>query len=653
MRIIEKSRTEFKIMSLVFPLTVRLRQFAPWVLVLVCAAIAVSAYLPTLNYIFISDDTVYITDNTKLLGLQPTELWRLFIEPYNRYSEFLPLRELSYWFDITLFGLNPAAFRMHNIILYLLCLPLVYAITLGVWRYFRPMDTITASWAGAVVTALFVLQPSHAEAVVWISGRKDVLSTLFSLLALWFAIRAKREQGLSALYAAATLAALLAAMLSKASAVAVAPVIALLWVMFWRDIPTPNRNRSLLLWPLASLLLAACVALIFATIIPTRVPFYLGVEAVTRSLAVLGWLARLAVSAESRHFFYPVLEDPYLPVMIVLGMMVLLAATVVSVRAILRKHLSLEGFAIITFLLLCLPSIQLIPYQPPSLVSDRWLALAIWPAVLLIVALTCRLKLVPRTVLFLIIALLWSFQAIERSRDWRSLETLLDADIRAYPGYYLSAEHKIIYVQLKRGLRNEAIKTAASISDPAARDIMVELIKADYAVRDIAVATGNPQEAMTLLGKLEQDIKPPTQAKWNPAMKNFWSTIGFELINEWEFLAKQFPDAAPVQYNAGLWLLKTHKYKDAIVHLRAAAESRHLPEAARGAAYKNLGLALMGSGEIAAAEIPLLAALKQSPPDFRAYCSLVGVYQRSGRLEEAAGAEADCHSRAPNEEIAQ
>ncbi|MEO8343799.1 MAG: tetratricopeptide repeat protein, partial [Gallionella sp.] len=355
---------------------------------------------------------------------------------------------------------------------------------------------------------------------------------------------------------------------------------------------------------------------------------------------------------ESRHFFYPVLEDPYLPVMIVLGMGVLLAAAAASGIGILRKRLSLEGFAIITFLLLCIPSIQLIPYQLPSLVSDRWLALAVWPIGLLIVALAWRLKPLPRTVVMLMIALPWIFQTMERPHDWRSLEALIDADIRAYPGYYLPAAHKIMYVQLKSGLRNKALKTAENISDPAARDIMVELIRADYAVRDIAVVTGNPHEAMRLLGKLEQDIKPPEQTRWNPAMKNFWSTIEFELINEWEFLAKQFPDAAPVRYNAGLWMMKAHRYKDAIVHLSAAAEFRFLPEAARGTAYKNLGLALMGGGDIAAAEVALLAALQQSPPDFRAYCSLGDVYQRTGRIEEAARAEADCSRRASNEETA-
>ena len=58
-----------------------------------------------------------LTDNQKLAGLHLTELWRLFAEPYNDFFEFLPLREFSYWFDIKLFGLNPVAFRLHNIIL--------------------------------------------------------------------------------------------------------------------------------------------------------------------------------------------------------------------------------------------------------------------------------------------------------------------------------------------------------------------------------------------------------------------------------------------------------------------------------------------------------------------------------------------------------
>ncbi len=50
-----------------------------------------------------------------------------------------------------------------------------------------------ALWRSAVIAALFALHPLHVEAVAWVSERKEVLSTLFGLLALrayiWHAAR--------------------------------------------------------------------------------------------------------------------------------------------------------------------------------------------------------------------------------------------------------------------------------------------------------------------------------------------------------------------------------------------------------------------------------------------------------------------------------
>lgn len=541
-------------------LLVRMRQVAPLALVLGGITVAVAAYLQALDYPFVNDDTVYVVDNTKLAGLHLAELWRLFTEPYNPY-EFLPLRDLSYWFDITLFGLTPSAFRVHNILLYLLCLPLVYGTTMAVWRYFRPADAASAPWAAAAVTALFVVHPSHAEAVVWISGRKDVLSTMFSLLALWFAVKAKREQGLSHRYATAALVALLAAMLSKATAVAVAPVIAMLWMLFWHDIPMPNRHRSVLLWPLASLVLAACIALIFSANSTVKASVYFGVEVITRALAVLGWLVRLAVSPESRHFIYPVFDDPYLPVMVTLGVAILLAA-IASVVMILRKR-SLEGFALIAFVLLCMPYTQLIPYVTPSLVSDRFLTLAVWPAMLLIVALLWRLKTVPRTALLLVIALLWGFQTVERPRDWRSYEALVDTDLRAYPGHYLPAFQKIMSYQLPKGRFREAGEMAGNITVPEARDIMTKLVEVAIDLSDVS-RTGDPRDAMTHLQNLEPLLKqPPVQAKWDPAMLHFWKESQDSFVLEWQGLVKSFPDDASVRYNARLALVSVLNYGNA------------------------------------------------------------------------------------------
>src|SRR5688572_10930610 len=104
----------------------RTPQFAPLVLVSISAVAAVCAYLQALHYPFIADDGMYVVLNQKLAEQRLNDLWRFFLSPYNPFNEFLPLRDISYWFDITLFGLNPSAFRIHNMVLYVLGLPFVY-----------------------------------------------------------------------------------------------------------------------------------------------------------------------------------------------------------------------------------------------------------------------------------------------------------------------------------------------------------------------------------------------------------------------------------------------------------------------------------------------------------------------------------------------
>jgi hypothetical protein len=467
------------------------------------------------------------------------------------------------------------------------------------------------------------------------------------MLALWLAVSAKREHGLSVPHAAGALLAFVAVMLSKASYVALAPVIALLWVMYWRDIPAAGRRRSQLLWPLAILFMAGILALVFIVNSQERESFYFGVKAVTRSLAVLGWLARLAVSPESRHLFYPVFEDSYFPVMAALGVAVLAAAAVGMVM-MLRKR-SLEGFALVAFVLLCVPYMQLMPYAPPSLVQDRFLALAVWPVVLLIVALAWRLNPVPRTALLLVIALSWGHQTAERPHDWRNFEALMDDDLRAFPGFYMPAIYKIKIFSVPNGAYREALDTANNVTSPEARNILIKLIQG-YAMTAGSLSTGQPRQAMVLLLDLGEDLKQlPVQAKWNSPVLNFWGECQNMLADLLEYLAKNFPNDESVQYNAGSWMLNNGKYADAAVHLRAATESQRLPEYMRGTAYKNFGLALMNLGHVAEAETPLRAALEQSPPELSAYCLLSGVYEQTGRIEAAASAAADCRSRMPND----
>lgn len=626
----------------------RVRHVPP-ALVLAAATVSVLAYLQALNFPLASDDTMHLTSNAKLLGLRAADLWRLFAEPFNALREYLPLRELSFWLDINLFGLNPAAFRLHNIVLQLLCLPLVFATTQGLWRYFRPAEAADAPWAAAAVTALFALHPALVESVVWISGRKYVLPNLLSLLALWLALRVRGAAGFSPAQAAATLVAFVAVMFSKTTYVAVAPVIALLWLMFWRDLPLPRRRPSLLLWPFAIVLSAGALLVLFITVVRhgTNESQYFGLETVTRGLAALGWMLRLAVTPEDRHFFYPLFEDSNFRVMVAIGCAASAAVLWGALRLLRAK--SLTAFAWLAFGLLSLPYLHILPFSSPSIVQDRYLSLAVWPIILLIVSLAWRLKPPFRAGLLLVVAVPWAYQTVVRTHDWKSFDDIIEADLRAFPRSEMPILYKIINTQFARGAFAEAVELANTVPDPASRETMIRMVKATEAAHRLAPATGNPQEAMAMLWQLGRALKQrPDQAKWNSQVQLLWEKQRYVLHSNWKFLATRFAGDGAVRYNAGLWYLGEDE-AEALPHLRAAVEAPDLPPSVRGTAFKNLGLALLKNGQVADAEGPLRAALDQSPPDIRAHCGLAEVYRKTGRADEAARADGHCRRLASTE----
>ena len=97
-----------------------------------------------------------------------------------------PLTWLSLMADYQFGGLHPMAFHITNIILHLANVLLLVLV----------LSRMTGSfWRSAFVGALFALHPQHVESVVWISERKDVLSTLFWMLAMLAYLRYQAASG--------------------------------------------------------------------------------------------------------------------------------------------------------------------------------------------------------------------------------------------------------------------------------------------------------------------------------------------------------------------------------------------------------------------------------------------------------------------------
>ena len=77
--------------------------------------------------------------------------------------------------DCQLFGIEPGYHHLVNVLFHT-----ANCVILFLW-----LSAMTGClWRSCLVGALFALHPLHVESVVWISERKDVLSTFFGLLCL-------------------------------------------------------------------------------------------------------------------------------------------------------------------------------------------------------------------------------------------------------------------------------------------------------------------------------------------------------------------------------------------------------------------------------------------------------------------------------------
>jgi len=168
----------------------------------------------TLRFDFVFDDNLVIFEDPLIVG--PFSLGRIFGSQVQVVDVVLgyyrPLITLLYRFDWMLWGFNPAGYHLTNLLWHLLATFLVYRVAL------RTTGRVAAAWAGAM---LFAVLPAHAEAVGWIQGRVDLVSTALLLLALLALIRAREAAGRTR-WGWASLAGLafLGALLSKESVVA-------------------------------------------------------------------------------------------------------------------------------------------------------------------------------------------------------------------------------------------------------------------------------------------------------------------------------------------------------------------------------------------------------------------------------------------------
>ncbi len=147
----------------------------PRLIGLLLVLITLLVYLPASRDGFVNyDDQDYVTENSVVQkGLTWTGIKWAFTTGHA--SNWHPITWLSHMADCELFGLNPGAHHLVNVLFHTANVVLLLVLLLRVTGEL---------WPGAFIAALFAWHPLHVESVAWISERKDVLSTFFALLTL-------------------------------------------------------------------------------------------------------------------------------------------------------------------------------------------------------------------------------------------------------------------------------------------------------------------------------------------------------------------------------------------------------------------------------------------------------------------------------------
>jgi tetratricopeptide (TPR) repeat protein len=140
------------------------------------AILTLAVFVRVTSHVFLNyDDGQFVTENAHVAGGLTADSigWALTSTSIGWY----PITWISHMLDVDLWRLQAGMHVMTSVLLHLASACLL----------FLAMRRMTgAAWPSAVVAAIFAIHPTHVESVAWVSERKDTLSTLFAMLAIFF-----------------------------------------------------------------------------------------------------------------------------------------------------------------------------------------------------------------------------------------------------------------------------------------------------------------------------------------------------------------------------------------------------------------------------------------------------------------------------------
>jgi protein O-mannosyl-transferase len=164
---------------------------AAWGAALLVSALAILPFLPTLGGQFLNwDDGINFVTNPGFRGLGWAQL--RWMATTTLLGHWIPVTWLSLGVNYVLGGLDPWGYHLGNLLLHAANAAVLYVIAKRLlaraWGAAVPEPALIGGAAFAAL--LFAVHPLRVESVAWITERRDLLSGLFFLAAVWAYLRA-------------------------------------------------------------------------------------------------------------------------------------------------------------------------------------------------------------------------------------------------------------------------------------------------------------------------------------------------------------------------------------------------------------------------------------------------------------------------------
>jgi tetratricopeptide (TPR) repeat protein len=596
---------------------------ALWIYALLFVATA-AVYLQAAHFDFVNfDDPDYVTANPHVRGGFTVDnvAWAFTSTDA---ANWFPLTRLSHMLDYRLFGLAAGWHHLTNVLLHALAALLLFAF----------LNRAThRQWLSGWVAFMFAMHPLHVESVAWVAERKDVLSTLFAMLALWSYVRWV-ERPSPRRYLTVVLAFGLGLMAKPM--VVTLPLVFLL-VDIW---PLGRGSRWREKIPLFALSAASAIATWLvqqaggAVRTPEQFPLLLRLENAAVSCVVYlfnwFWPARLAV-----FYPYPAGIPMWQAAAAVLAIAAISAAVLRCVRQ--RPYLAVGWF---WYLIMLAPVIGLVQVGAQGR-ADRYTYMpTVGIAILLAWGAADLLTHVPRAqpaVAALAAATCAAVAAVTfvQLRFWQDSRTLFQHAVDVTEGNYL-AHHNlgVALAEMPDGVNQAVTQFQAALR------IKPDYVRAHTDLGSAFAKLGRLSDAMAEYRAalaIDPELAIPhnnlgnTYAHlglWNDAISEYETALGVD---------PEYADArhnlAEAEYNLGLGLAKAGRKFEAAAHLEAALRARpDYPEA-----HNNLGVVLsQDPGRLPEAIGHFEAALRIDANYADAHVNLgVALSQLPGRIPEA------------------